>query len=116
MLVLTLAGVSMPLFVEYQAVWWDWVFIPLYIVQLAGLFGFVYSQRLAAPRLWQAVFVLSVAYGLWDLFTMTTETELAEQGEGFLFSMVAGLLLLQLPLFAALFLYGFRCKELWRGA
>jgi hypothetical protein len=118
-LTLTIAGLALPLFVDEgrELGWWEWIYLPLYAVQIVGLFGFVYSRRLAIPPLWQFVFVASVIYEVWDLFSMAIAPELKGTGHtGFLVTNVAAALLLQVPMLIGLFLYGFRSKELWRGA
>ena len=117
-LVLTVAGLTLPFFIEASAetAWWEWMYIPIYVVQLIGLFGFVFSRRLGIPPIWQAVFLISLAYEAWSLFSMATDPELNGTGYGFLVMTVATTLLLQLPMLVGLFLYGFRCKELWQGA
>src|SRR5262245_8882410 len=117
-LVLTIGGLALPFFIEASAetAWWEWMYMPIYVVQLIGLFGFVFWRRLGIPPIWQAVFLISLAYEAWSLFSMATDPELNGTGYGFLVMTVATTLLLQLPMLIGLFLYGFRCKELWQGA
>jgi len=118
-LALTVVGIAMPFFVDggRDLPWWDWIWAPLYAVQIVGLFGFVFWRRLAIPPLWQFVFVASVAYEIWNLFSTATDPELKDTGHaGLLVASVATALLLQVPMLIALYLYGFRSKELWRGA
>ena len=118
-LALTVGGLALPLFVDEarEQALWEWIYIPLYAVQIVGLFGFVYWRRLAIPPLWQFVFVASVVYAAWDLFSMATDPELKGNSYADLVFATAGLtLLFQVPMLIGLFLYGFRCKELWRGA
>ena len=118
-LALTLAGLAVPLFVDESTklAWWEWIYIPLYAVQIVGLFGFAFWRRVAIAPLWQFVFVASVVYEAWDLFSMATDPELKSTGHGgFLAATVAVTLLLQVPMLIGLFLYGFRCKELWHSA
>jgi hypothetical protein len=63
------------------------------------------------------VFLVSVAYEAWSLFSMATDPELkGTDHAGFLVTNAAATLVLQLPMLIGLFLYGFRCKELWHGA
>jgi hypothetical protein len=117
-LALTVFGLVIPLFAdeERKVIWWEWVYIPLYIVEIVGLFGFVFSRRIAVPGVWQFVFVASVVYEICDLYSMATGPELVSDYAGFLASTIVGTLLFQIPLWLGLFLYGFRCSELWRGA
>jgi hypothetical protein len=117
-LALTIFGLVIPLFAdeERKVAWWEWVYIPVYLVQIVGLFGFVFWRRIAAPTVWQFVFVAGVVYEIWELYSMATGPELPGDYAGFLASTIVGTLVLQIPLWIGLFLYGFRCRELWRGA
>src|SRR5688572_14146823 len=100
MLALTVGGLALPLFIENdrQMAWWEWLYYPLYAVQIVGLFGFVYWRRFGVPLVWQVVFLASVMYEVWDLFQMSTDPELKGMGyEGFIASTVAATLVLQVP-------------------
>jgi hypothetical protein len=116
-LTLTVFGITFPLFVDQsqKMAWWEWIYIPLYTVQIIGLFGFVFLRRLAVPLFWQFVFSASVVNEVWDLYSMATDPEIGSDYVDLLVSIVAVTLLLQVPLLIGLFLYGFRCKGLWRG-
>ena len=93
--------------------WWEWGFVPLYVLQLAGLFGFAYGRAVAEARLWRVIFIASVAYEAWNLATTAMDPEVAAHPE--LLGMAALLSFgLQLPLLVALYLYGFRSEALWR--
>src|SRR3954463_14830160 len=48
----------------------DWAALPLYIVQLVGLFGFVYARRVGWALLWRIVFAASVAELLWTIYSL----------------------------------------------
>ena len=119
-LAMTAAGLALPLFVEKtrETAWWEWVYVPLYVVQVIGLFGFVYLRRVGVPPIWQFVFLASVAYEIWDLFSMATDSGM--QGIGHERLLIAAALVasfgLHLPLLIGLYLYGFRCRQLWHSA
>ena len=118
-LALTVGGLALPLFIEFdrEMAWWEWLYFPLYAVQIVGLFGYVYWRRLGVPLVWQAVFVASLMFEVWDVFHMSTDPEFQGTGyEGFIASTVAATLIIQVPMLIGLFLYGFRSKELWHGA
>jgi hypothetical protein len=118
-LALTLVVLALPFLVDEsrETPWWEWMYVPLYVVQIVGLFGFVFWRRLGVPPVWQVVFLASIAYEIWDLFSMATDPDLKTTDHaGFLMTMVAATLVLQVPMLVGLFLYGFRCKELWHGA
>jgi hypothetical protein len=112
-LALTLVGLASPLFIEggRQLQWWEWLLFPLFVIQIVGLFGFVYWRRLGIPLLWQVVFLISVANEVWDLVSITTDPELKD--DSFL---VGAALFLQIRMLIGLFLYAFRCKRLWHRA
>jgi hypothetical protein len=118
-LLLTIGAFALPFVVKGGAEmpWWHWVYVPLYIAQLVGLFGFVFWRRIGVPPLWKLVFLGSVAYTASNLLSMATLPGIAstEHG-GFLIAGVVANLVLQVPMLIGLFLYGFRCKELWHGA
>jgi hypothetical protein len=115
-LVLTFAEFVLLLFVDdgRTLVWWEWAYVPLYTIQIVGLFGFVYRHRLAIPLLWKFAFVASVAYEVWELLSIATDPQLhgADQAIFFVATVAMGLAL-QVPMLLGLFLYGFRSKELW---
>jgi hypothetical protein len=118
-LALTFLGLALPVFVgeDPKMAWWEWVYMPLYVVQIVGLFGFVFWRRLAVPPVWQFVFIASVAYEAWNLVSTATNPELEGTGyTGLALMTVGATLVLQAPMFIGLFLYGFRCRELWHGA
>jgi hypothetical protein len=113
--VLTAVGLVLPLSLDDfpEMVWWEWVYVPIYLIQVAGLYGFAFWRRIGIPRIWQYAFVASLAYAIWDLFGIATETSGAEL---FVVFTIAGLVVLEAPMLLALFLYGFRCTDLWRPA
>lgn len=118
-LALTVAGLVVPFIADddQNMAWWEWIYIPLYVVQILGLFGFVFWRRLGVPPVWQVVFFASLAYEAWDLFSAATNPELEGTGYTGLVVMVnTAILALQVPMLIALFLYGFRSRELWNGA
>ena len=118
-LVLTIGALGLPLFVEVGAEteWWEWIYIPLYVIQLVGLFGFVFRHRLGVAPIWQIVFLASVGYEVWNWISMASDPEVGGSAHvGFLISTVAATLVVQVPMLVGLFFYGFRCKELWHGA
>ncbi len=62
-LVLMVLTAIAPLFVEPTEVqWWTWSDIPLYLVQLIALFGLAFWRRIGASRLWQLIFIATLAY------------------------------------------------------
>jgi hypothetical protein len=118
-LALTIGGVGAAFVFEDsgETAWWERIYIPLYIIQIVGLFGFVFWRRLGVAPVWQLVFLVSIAYEAWNLFSMASDPDLKGSAHaGFLLTTVVVSLVLQLPMLIGLFFYGFRCKELWHGA
>jgi hypothetical protein len=112
-LALTVLGLASRFLVQdaRQLPWWEWLLIPLFIIQIVGLFGFAYWRRLGIPVLWRVVFLASVANEVWDLVSITTDPDLKDDT-----FFVGATLFLQIPMLIGLFLYAFRCKELWHRA
>ena len=110
MLALMVLGLASRLFIQDGPLlpWWEWLLIPLFVVQIVGLFGFAYWRRLGIPLLWRVAFVASVANEVWDLVSITTDVELKDDT-----FFLGATLFLQIPMLIGLFLYAFRSKELW---
>jgi hypothetical protein len=109
-LAVTVCGFAVVVFFDDGAdqLWWEWIDIPLYSLQLVGLFGFAYWRRLGSPSLWQFILVATVLYEAWNLYSMASDPELKETAHmGFVITTLAATLLLQVPMFIGLFLYGF---------
>ena len=120
-LTLTVGGFAYPLLVDvdWDMHWWEWLFFPLYALQVCALYGFSFWLKLGTPRGWKLLFVASLAYEIWCLVDLTTNPELRSVTDAetwFLASTIGMTLVVQLPMFIALFLYGFRSKGLWYGA
>jgi hypothetical protein len=62
-LVLALVGLAFPVLLHEglnSMAWWEWGYVPLYMAQILGLFGFVFWRRLGSPQIWKFVFVASI--------------------------------------------------------
>jgi hypothetical protein len=94
-----------------------WVALPLYVVQLIGLYGFVYWRRFGYERLWQLIFAATVIETVWTFYSVGDDLPDLEGYEtGLLaFTAVAGTALTA-PLLIALFIYAFRSSRLWAEA
>jgi hypothetical protein len=93
--------------------WWEWSCIPLYLLQIIALFGFVYRRRIATPLIWKLIFLASVAYEFSNLYEMAFDSGLTVGLATFFGIIFVVVYLIQLPLWLGFFLYAFRCKELW---
>lgn len=115
-LVLTAASITVGFWGndEIHNQWWEWGYIPLYLLQAVALFGFVYWRPIGSVSFWKALFLITVAYEIWNAYDMLTSwVPLATP-------VVASTVLLlvyfvQIPLWYGNFLYGFRCTGLWNA-
>jgi hypothetical protein len=92
----------------------EWASLPMYIVQLLGLFGFIYWRRIGSSLLWKFVFGATVLELGWAAYEMAVETSVFSGDElPFLLAMAVGGTVLLLPLLVALYIYAFRSRVLW---
>ena len=119
-LVLTVLTIIALLFVDDVSTelgGWGWSDVPLYILQLVALFGLAFWRRIGSPKLWQLAFVATLAYEGWHLYEVASDDlGIPTDMLGLAISIIAITYLLQAPLWVGLYLYGFRCKDLWHGA
>lgn len=91
-----------------------WASFPLYVVQLIGLYGFIYWRRFGYARLWQVAFAATVIEIAWSFYSVADEMpDLSGFETPFLAIMVVAGAALMAPLLVALFIYAFRSRELW---
>lgn len=93
---------------------WEDAFISLGLLQLASLYGFVYARKIAAAAFWQGVFVLAVGYEAWSAYDAISSLD--SEPLALVVAAFALTYAVQLPLWYANFMYGFRAKALWRAA
>lgn len=99
---------------EIHHVWWEWIYIPLYVLQAVALFGFVYCRRIVNPTFWQAFFVITAAYEIWNAYEMVEIW--APLSTPIVSTIVLALVYsVQVPLWFGTFLYAFRSPELWNA-
>jgi hypothetical protein len=92
----------------------DWLSLPVYVVQLVGLFGFVYGRRIASALLWKLVLAVTVLELAWGFYETVRDADPLAGGElPFLLALGAVGAVLYLPLVVALFIYAFRSPGLW---
>jgi hypothetical protein len=92
----------------------EWMSLPMYIVQLIGLFGFIYWRRIGSSLLWKFVFGATVLELVWAVYEMAVETSPFPRDDlMFLLAMAVGGTVLLLPLLVALYIYAFRSQGLW---
>jgi hypothetical protein len=84
----------------------DVVDIPVTLIGLAGLVAFAFRRRLLIPWFWK---VWLVAQILWDIGYNVT-------GSGDDMGRMVSVVIIALPLYLAIFLYGFRSQSLWSNS
>jgi len=116
MVVMTLVGLVVPFFIppeDRTEMFRDLVLLPLYIAQLVGLFGFVYSRAIGTRRIWQLVFGATVLETAWMLYCFGSEIAPSELGSSFVIVVAVVTVTLLIPLWVGLYSYAFRKTELW---
>ena len=83
----------------------DAINIPLSWIALVGVFGYAYRRKLISQNFWKFCFFLIVG---WDVLYFSALTEFTKGQMGIL-------LVLGLPQYIALYLYGLRSTPLWSG-
>ena len=118
MAVLTIAGWGLMFFFTEETTAIEdiaqWAGLPMYLVQLVGLFGFVYWRRIGSALLWKLVFAVTILDLLWQGYSFAIEAAgFADTGTGVFVFMSIVVLAFFLPLLAALYLYAFRSDDVW---
>ena len=92
----------------------EWAALPMYLLQLVGLFGFVYWRRIGSALLWKLVFAVIILDLLWEGYSFAIDAAgFADTGTGIFVIMLIVAAAIYLPLLAALYLYAFRSDNLW---
>lgn len=95
----------------------EWAALPMYLVQLVGLFGFVYWRRIGSALLWKLVFAVTILDLLWAGYSFAIDAAgFADTGTGVFVIMLIVAAAFFLPLLAALYIYAFRSDNLWARA
>src|SRR4029450_2949851 len=113
-------------FLDFAKIQWesaDFVLIILLVARFVGLYGFVFSEPIGRPVVWQVIFVVILFFDL-SYFTHNSLADYAKIPTEFrMIGMKAatiGLVVLvnlfMFPQWLALYLYGFKCKNLWAKA
>ena len=118
MAVLTIAGWGLMFFLTEETTAIEdiaqWAGLPMYLVQLVGLFGFVYWRRIGSALLWKLVFAVTILDLLWQGYSFAIEAAgFADTVTGVFVIMLIVAAAVLLPLLAALYLYAFRSDDVW---
>jgi hypothetical protein len=118
-LVLTLVGSVVDFYIfdtPSTLEWWDWLVYPLYLLQFVGLYGFAYLRPIAIPAVWRATLGASLVYESYSILSIAFDGSTTDEMILFIVGMLTLTTLFQGPLLYAIYRYGFRSGELWRGA
>lgn len=113
-------------FLDFSKIQWesaDFILIILLVARFVGLYGFVFSEPIGRPPVWQVIFVLILSFDL-RYFTHNSLADHAKIPTEFMTvgmkAATIGLIvfgyLFMFPQWLALYLYGFKCKNLWAKA
>jgi len=84
----------------------DVIDIPVSLIGVAGLLAYAFRRRLLKPDFWRAWLIAQI---VWDLsYNLTSPND--DTGR------VISVMIIALPLYLAVFLYGFRSESLWAGS
>ncbi len=86
---------------------WELINIPISIIGLIGVVAFAFKKVIFKPRFWKVWFIVFTLWGI--LFSIFSSYDFFECGIGVV---ITGSLIC-LPGYLALFLYGYRSKEIW---
>ncbi len=93
--------------------WWDWVYLPILGISIAGLFGYAYKKTIGERPFWRRFFVFLIIVDIIDTFHEynigTFDPEVMWRPE-ITFSI---LIALAIPYYLALYLYGYKSEKLW---
>lgn len=98
---------------EIRRLWWEWIYIPLYVLQATALFGFAYCRRILNAAFWQAIFATTAAYEIWNVYAMVQSFP-SLSASTLIITLALGYSVV-VPLWFGTFLYAFRCPELWNA-
>jgi hypothetical protein len=115
---LTMGGLGLSFY------WWEetasfdriaeWLSLPMYLVQLAGLIGFIYWRRIGSALLWKFVFAVTILELGWAMYEISGHTDPFSTADAtFLVATAVIGIAMFLPLLIALYKYAFQSGELW---
>ena len=95
-------------------IWKDWLYIPIFGISIAGIFGFAYKKPIGKQKFWKTWFVLIL---LLDTLSMTHDyfSGFWNMEEMWRPAITITLIIaFILPYYLALYFYGHKSEELWK--
>lgn len=94
--------------------WGEWLSVPIYVLQLVALWGYAFWRRIGTPPWWKLVLAATIVLEAWFAYQMAADPQLAfAYGDWPVMGAVVAVYVFEVPIWFALFLYAFRCRQLW---
>jgi hypothetical protein len=93
--------------------WWDWIYLPILGISIAGLFGYAYQKAIGGKSFWENFFIFLIIFDTIDFFREYNAGLYDTEGMWQPIITFSLLIAIILPSYVALFLYGYKSKELW---
>ncbi|WP_078120894.1 hypothetical protein [Thiosocius teredinicola] len=100
--------------VEWNLAWYDYVGTATMLIALLGVFGFAFCKRIASPRFWRAYFYVLLLTDI--VLTYVGFVDGSSESiplDAVFFDAVSVALLLYLPIYFALYMYGSQSRIPW---
>ena len=90
-----------------------WVIADLFIYFIAfvGLFAFIWKKNILNKLFWKTYFFVQIIWNIFYLYFLPLPEKITESFEMSQFSMATISIIIYIPLFFALYLYGFKFKN-----
>jgi hypothetical protein len=97
------------------ATFFDYADIIISLIALLGLFGYSFQRKIYARKLWSTWFIVIIIWDVVHNMFITKLLGLAQNNIQFgLAEYLLGMLIV-LPEYIALYLYGYKSTDLWKG-
>ena len=95
---------------------WDIIDLIVFIISAVGLFGFCWSKRILEQQLWKSFFIICIVWNIYYQYFVPMHQVMDQFSEkGMSQPLLATIVIIPyIPMFIALYLYGFKRIELWK--
>jgi hypothetical protein len=95
---------------------YDYLDIPFTVISMTGLYGYVFKKCFLYSGFWKMFLFIIIIWDFLYNYYSASKVDLSEVGEAapilLVIAVLVGLCII-LPAYIALYLYGFRSKDLW---
>lgn len=109
---LTLISVILLLFIENLSIF-DYLDMVIYTIAALGLFGYSFSKALFTQKIWGMFFYLFILWFIFYEVIAPFVLNIPQYGEPAVLDIWLLVYILEIPIIACLYLYGFKVKQLW---